>query len=152
MISLKKVLFPTDFSDCARAAQNYALAFAEQFGAELHVIYVVPETIIMMPDGGTPTALPTHLQNGIYDEAVRALEQEFPDDSNGKCRVVRAVQTGNPYYEIVTYAEKQGVDLIVIGTHGRNALLHLLMGSVAEKVVRKAKCPVLSVHPNEPIG
>ena len=149
MLSIKKILFATDFSDCARAAQRYAIAFADQFDAELHAIHVLPDVAMMMPDPGTSLALPASYQADLQKEAEKSLEKAIASPAAGAYKLVRVVRTGNPYYEIVDYAEQNQIDLIVVGTHGRGALLHLLMGSVAEKVVRKANCPVLSVHPNE---
>jgi nucleotide-binding universal stress UspA family protein len=147
MITIRKVLFATDFSDCAKAAQNYALALADQFHAELHVLHVMPDVALMMPDPSTAVSLPANYLVDLKTEAERSLNTLFPDGANAGFVVVRSVRMGNPFVEIVRYAEESGVDLIVVGTHGRGALMHLLMGSVAEKVVRKATCPVLSVRP-----
>jgi nucleotide-binding universal stress UspA family protein len=149
MIMLKKVLFATDFSDCAKAAQEYAEAFADQFHADLHVIHVLPDVALMMPDPGTSLTLPANYLLDLKNEAQRTLEKHFPDAAKPGRVLVRHVCVGNPFVEIVNYADENAIDLIVLGTHGRGALMHLLMGSVAEKVVRKAKCPVLSVRPHE---
>ncbi|MBS0262844.1 MAG: universal stress protein [Planctomycetes bacterium] len=149
MITLKKILFATDFSDCAKAAQAYAAGFAEQFHAELHVLHVLPDVALMMPDPGTALTLPANYLLDLKNEAQKSLDQLLPASTHPGLAVVRSVCVGNPFVEIVNYAEAQGIDLIVVGTHGRGALLHLLMGSVAEKVVRKAKCPVLTVRPHE---
>lgn len=147
MIALKKVLFPTDFSDCAKAAQDYAWAMAEQFKAELHVIHVLADVMMMMPEPGSALSLPQNYLVDLKQEAEKSLDKLLPDAAKKGLRVVRALRMGNPFVEIVKYAEEAGIDLIVVGTHGRGALAHMLLGSVAEKVVRKAKCPVLTVHP-----
>lgn len=147
MIALKKVLFPTDFSDCAKAAQDYAWAMAEQFKAELHVIHVLADVMMMMPEPGSALSLPQNYLVDLKQEAEKSLDKLLPDAAKKGLRVVRALRMGNPFIEIVKYAEEAGIDLIVVGTHGRGALAHMLLGSVAEKVVRKAKCPVLTVHP-----
>lgn len=147
MISLKKILFPTDFSDCAKAAQDYAWAMAEQFQAELHVLHVLADVMMMMPEPGSALSLPQNYLVDLKQEAERSLDKILPDAAKKGRRVVRALRMGNPFIEIVKYAEEAGIDLIVVGTHGRGALAHMLLGSVAEKVVRKAKCPVLTVHP-----
>jgi nucleotide-binding universal stress UspA family protein len=149
MIAIKKILFATDFSDCARAAQAYAAAFAEQFHAELHVMHVLPDVALMVPDPGTSLSLPQNYVVDLKNEAQSSIDKLFPDVANQGQTVVRSVRMGNPFVEIVKYAEENKIDLIVIGTHGRGALMHLLMGSVAEKVVRKAGCPVLTVRPTE---
>ena len=152
MIALKKILFATDFSDCARGAQDYAVSFADQFHAELHVLHVLPDAALMMPDAGAALSLPANYVLDLKNEAQRSLDKLFPDGASAGHTVVRAVRMGNPFVEIVKYAEEAGIDLIVVGTHGRGAMMHLLMGSIAEKVVRKATCPVLTVRPKEFAG
>lgn len=147
MIAIKKILFATDFSECAKAAQDYAAALAEQFQAELHVLHVMPDIAMMMPDPGTALSLPQNYLLDLKTEAQKSLDKLLPDASKRGISAVRNVRMGNPFVEIVKYAEENGIDLIVVGTHGRGALMHLLLGSVAEKIVRKAKCPVLSVRP-----
>jgi|SRR5579872_6936433 len=144
MITITKVLFATDFSNCAKTAQEYAAAFAEQFHAELHLLHVATIT----HDPGTALSLPQNYLIDIETEARLSLDKLFPDAANEGRSIVRSVRTGNPSVEIVKYAEETGADLIVVGTHGHGALLHMLIGSVAEKVVRKAICPVLSVRPS----
>lgn len=147
MISIKKILFATDFSECAKAAQEYAAAFADQFHAELHLLHVLPDVALMMPDPGTALSLPQNYLVDLKTEAEKSLNKVFADAAKSGRTIIRSVRMGNPFIEIVKYAEENKVDLIVIGTHGRGALMHLLMGSVAEKVVRKAGCPVLTVRP-----
>jgi nucleotide-binding universal stress UspA family protein len=150
MIAIKRILFATDFSDCAKAAQEYAGAFADQFHAELHIVHVLPDVTLMAPGPGSALSLPADYFLELKNEAVKSLDKLFSEAGNaGRPVVIRSLRTGNPFVEIVKYAEENGVDLIVIGTHGRGALMHLVMGSVAEKVVRKAGCPVLSVRPPE---
>jgi nucleotide-binding universal stress UspA family protein len=145
MITIKKIVFATDFSDCASAAQEYAGAFADQFRAELHVLHVMPDVTMMFPDPGTALSLPQNYLGELKKDAEASLAKVFPDAQKEGRKVVRSVRMGNPFVEILKYTEENHADLIIVGTHGRGALMHLLMGSVAEKVVRKAKCPVLSV-------
>lgn len=149
MIQLKKILLPTDFSQNSRSAEKYACALAEQFGAELHVLYVLQDLTLVMPEPGAMFAIPAVNTAEIQQSAEKALAS-IPDPAwcGGK-KVVRATRNGSPYAEICGYATDTGIDLIVIGTHGRSGLSHVLLGSVAEKVVRKANCPVLTVRPNE---
>jgi nucleotide-binding universal stress UspA family protein len=144
MITIKKVLFPTDFSDCAKTAQEYAAAIAGQFGAELHVLHVLADVMMMMPEPGSALSLPPNYLLDLKQEAQRSLERIQFAGGGPSLRVLRM---GNPFVEIVKYAGEAEIDLIVIGTHGRSGLMHLLLGSVAERVVRKAQCPVLSVRP-----
>jgi nucleotide-binding universal stress UspA family protein len=147
MIAIKKIVFATDFSDCARAAQEYAVALAGQFHAALHVLYVMPDVTMMMPEAGMALSMPENYLTNQKKEAQLALDKLLPDAVKDGLSIVRSLRLGNPFVEIVKYAEETGADLIVVGTHGRGAFMHLLLGSVAEKVVRKAKCPVLSVRP-----
>jgi nucleotide-binding universal stress UspA family protein len=147
MISIKRILFPTDFSDCAKTAEAYALALTEQFQAELHVLNVLADALMLMPEPGSALSLPQNYLLDLKQEAERALDKVLPDAAKSGRKVVRVLRMGNPYAEIIQYAEETETDLIVVGTHGRGAFAHLLLGSVAEKVVRKAHCPVLTVRP-----
>jgi universal stress protein A len=147
MIAIKKILFPTDFSDCAKTAQEYSAALAEQFQAELHIVNVLADVMMMMPEPGSALSLPQNYLLDLKLEAERALEKTFSDSAKTGRKIVRALRMGNPFVEIVKYAEESEIDLIVVGTHGRSGLAHMLLGSVAEKVVRKAHCPVLTVRP-----
>jgi nucleotide-binding universal stress UspA family protein len=147
MIQLRKILFPTDFSDFSKCAQEYACAFVEQFQAELHVLHVLQDVMLMMPEPGTAFALPQNYLLDLKQGAEKALDNLLPAAWTQGKRVFRATRMGNPFVEIAKYAKEKDIDLIVIGTHGRSALMHALMGSVAEKVVRKSPCPVLTVRP-----
>jgi len=148
MIRLERVLVPIDFSKFSKHALRYGCAFADEFHAELHLLHVLQDLIHVVPDVGTGLPAPDVYFREVHENAEKALA-ELPGDlwSGGK-EVVRALRTGTPFLEIVRYAKEEQIDLIVLGTHGRSALVHLLLGSVAEKVVRKAPCPVLTVrHP-----
>jgi len=147
MIAIKKILFPTDFSDCAKTAQEYAWEMADQFQAELHVLNVLADVMMMMPEPGSALSLPQNYLVDLKTEAEKALGKLFPEATKSGRKIVRALRMGNPFVEIVKYAEETEIDLIVVGTHGRGAFAHMLLGSVAEKVVRKANCPVLTVRP-----
>lgn len=146
MIDLKRVLFATDFSDLAETAQDYACEFAARFGAELHVLHVLQDVMLMMPEPGSAFSLPQNYMLDLKQAAEKTLES-IPSAAwcQGK-KVVRATRMGAAFVEIVRYAREHDIDLIVIGTHGRGGLKHVLLGSVAERVVRKAACPVLTVR------
>jgi len=148
MIQLKRILLPTDFSEYSAAARQYACAFADQFRAELHVIHVIQDLAPLVPEPGVIVPPPADYLRELELNAQTMLERVIePAWAAGKT-IVRAVRQGPPFLEIVRYAKETNIDLIVIGTHGRTGLAHVFMGSVAEKVVRKAPCPVLSVrHP-----
>ena len=144
MIALEKILVPTDFSECSDAALKYAKAFAEAFGASLHLLHVVQDPYTQ---SWAAEAIPAPLGEMLAqweDQARRRLLAVLPAEAHANAVIATAV--GSPYPEIVRYASEQAIDLIVIGTHGRGSLGHMLLGSVAERVVRKAPCPVLTVH------
>ncbi len=150
MISIKQVLVPTDFSEPSQAALLYGKAFVEQFGARLHLVHVLDENALVYPwatPEGETFALGT--ARADVEKAVRTrLEHVLSDEERKKYSAEIVTLIGSPFLEIVTYAKAHEIDLIVIGTHGRGPIAHMLMGSVAEKVVRKAPCPVLTVrHP-----
>lgn len=142
-VSMHRILFPTDFSAPARKAQDYAVALAETFGAQLHVMTVVPEIILPATDSFTVWTLPEGGVKGQLEAAEARLKAELGPGSNA----VLHVTVGLPVEEIMKYADEHEIDLIVAGTHGHTGLSHLLLGSVAEKLVRLATCPVLTVHP-----
>jgi len=141
MIALKNILVPHDFSDTSDAAMQYAVALARTFGARLQVLHVGEKAQLDMPaafplklDLSLEDAIREHLLKIMATRDFRELKPEFE------------VRTGTPYLEIVRCAKDRNVDLIVMGTHGRGFVAHAVMGSVAEKVVRHAPCPVLTVR------
>jgi universal stress protein A len=144
----KRILAATDFSDASATAVRRASELAAQFGSALHVMHVVAD----------PTTLPwaaeafaTPLADLIHEWQTQArldLLAALPEAARGNA--VLATPVGSAYAEIVRYAADQSIDLIVIGTHGRGGLGHLLLGSVAERVVRKAPCDVLTVKDSAP--
>ncbi|MBC8290803.1 MAG: universal stress protein [Planctomycetes bacterium] len=146
MIRLNKILVPTDFSEHSARAVRYGAELAAKFGAELHLLHCVEQTPILYGEGGA----------WISPESIVELQaaadqqlQDVPVDPSEGVTVVRKCVDGHPFVEVIRYAKAEETDLIVIGTHGRGAIAHLLLGSVAEKVVRKAPCPVLTVRDQE---
>lgn len=146
MITLQRILIPTDFSSHSQTALNYACEFARRFDAELHLLHVVQDVYSLLPEPAVAFPPPGEYMAELKAGAERALREALPPPQDAGLRVVRAVCEGVPFLEIIRYARQQEIDLIVIGTHGRSGLAHVLMGSVAEKVVRKAPCPVLAVR------
>lgn len=147
MVQLKRILFPTDFSDAAAPALEHACSFAAQFGAELHILHVVAETLpVIVPEYGG-VVWPEEYFERAEAAARRSLDELPAGEWTGQLRVVRATRRGAAHAEIVRYASEHEIDLICMGTHGRSGLMHVLIGSVAERVVRLAACPVLTVHP-----
>ena len=145
MIFLKTILVPTDFSEHSEKAIQYGAELATKFGAALHLLHTVDTTPVLYGEGG---AFPFESAEEIVAVAVKQLDQ-IEVESPGEGQVVRRASQGTPFVEIVRYAKENNVDLIVLGTHGRGAIAHMLLGSVAEKVVRKAPCPVLVVRDQE---
>ena len=146
MISINKILHPTDFSANSTHALNYACAFAAHFGAELHLIHVVVDlSLVTLPpiDGYLPEGYYENARKHANDELAKMPPAKMADN----IRIVRQVLDGSAFLEIIRYAKDNKIDLIVMGTHGYSGLTHLVMGSNAEKVVRKSPCPVLTVHP-----
>jgi nucleotide-binding universal stress UspA family protein len=148
MIDLRRILVPTDFSKFSKAALNYAAAFADKFGAELHLLHVVQNLAVMIPDSVNvmPPVGPSIEQ--LTSAVNEALDRLVSENQLERFQLKKAVREGTPFYEIIQYAKEASIDLIVMGTHGHSGLVHVLLGSVTEKVVRKSPCPVLTVrHP-----
>jgi nucleotide-binding universal stress UspA family protein len=146
-IRIQRILLPTDFSTYSAAATNYACALVTRFDAELHLLHTLEVHLASTPNFGMGLALPNYMH-----ESRAAAEQSLsgvldPQWSVGRT-VVQAVVEGSPKVEIVRYARTQAIDLIVLATHGRSGLAHVIMGSVAESVVRTAPCPGLTVRPD----
>lgn len=143
MIKLERILMPTDFSECSSQACAYASEIARRFDAELLLLHVVPPA----PTAYTYAA-PISTDTLFPVEPAEKELNEFDVPEGDKIsRLSRDVVQGVPFVEIIRQAREKGVGLIVMGTHGRTGLTHVLLGSVAEKVVRKAPCPVLTVRP-----
>ena len=142
---LKRILVPVDFSKCSHKALRYAIPFAKQFQAELILLHVIPPVVVMQtPDMGSAQGLiqesaETARQN--LEELRRALGDGIPTKG--------MVRTGSPHVEILDAAKDLDTDLIILSTHGRTGLSHILLGATAEKVVRRASCPVLIVREHE---
>ncbi|MEI6244493.1 MAG: universal stress protein [Acidobacteriota bacterium] len=147
MIAIKNVLVATDFSAPSETALNYARAMARSFGAQLHVLHIFEPLWITSADVvGGGVALATMIQ-GLEDTARKQLEDAVTEADRRELKAVAEMVTSeSPAREIANYANEHKVDLLVIGTHGRSGISRMLIGSVAEKVVRLAPCPVLTVH------
>lgn len=149
MIRLSKILVPTDFSDFSRFGLDYALALAARFEAELHLLNVVEDPTIFVPDPTMLGVAAVAIPPGELEKDALTKLATLPGDLDNGHSIQRIVRHGSPFVEIVRYARDSSADLIVMGTHGRTGLNHILLGSVAERVVRKAPCPVLTVRPQE---
>lgn len=144
MITLQNILVPSDFSECSDAAVRYGLELARKFDATLHLLHVVQDPMTM-PWAAEAYAVPMlDVIEQSQKHAAERLKAMVPPADRGRVQVDSTV--ASPYPEILRYAGHNGIDLIVMGTHGRGGVSHLLLGSIAEKVVRRSPCPVLTVR------
>jgi nucleotide-binding universal stress UspA family protein len=142
----KTICCPVDFSDASKAAMEVAVDLARRFGAALTLLHAYPVPGYTFPDGSVVSS-PRMLQE-LAEQAERHLgEWQRQAQELGAPSVSIHVAVGEPSGEIVAFAKERGIGLLVLGTHGRTGLEHALLGSVAERVVRRARCPVLTVHP-----
>ena len=150
MITLKNILVATDFSEPSDAALTYGRALARNFEATLHVLHVVGNVSTAVYGAEAYFAAVPQLQQEIEDVARTRLDELLIDNDEQPLPTRRVLITSHaPALAIVDYAKRERIDLIVTGTHGRGAVAHFLMGSVAERVVRTAPCPVLTVRHRE---
>lgn len=147
-LDIKKILVPIDFSDYSKSSLKYAVSFANKFNAEITLIYVV-EPVIYPPDFSMgQIAIPSVTAEWdlkAKEELEKLKKKEIPES----IKVSIIIKTGKPFFEIIEAAAEENIDLIIIATHGHSGVEHILFGSTAEKVVRKAPCPVLTLR--EPI-
>ncbi len=148
MIKISNVLVATDFGPASDSALSYGREFARTFGAKLHVLHVVESPMAWAGPEAAGIDF-VNLQADLEVGAQSTLHRLVTPEDREQLKAVTVVRTGNaPALEVVGYARDAAVDVIIMGTHGRGFVGHLLMGSVAEKVVRIAGCPVLTVrHP-----
>jgi len=146
----KKILVPTDFSSASDAAFRYAREIAARFGASVHLLHVIEEPMVAGALG-TEVFLPdAQIHEQLRVDAERQIEERLPAPLRARLKGTTEIALGPTASTIVNVAEDCGADLIVLGSHGRTGMAHLLLGSVAETVVRKAPCPVLTVRTAEP--
>ncbi len=144
-MEIKKILVPIDFSDYSLTALDYAIDFAQAFNSELHLIYVIEPMIYPTDFSMGQIAIPEMPEN--IDQKIESdLENLIKEKIAGKVKAEKIVKTGRPFLEIIETASAIDADLIIIATHGLTGMEHLLFGSTAEKVVRKAPCPVLTLR------
>jgi len=140
---IKHVLVPIDFSDYSKNSLKYAVKLVNSFKADLFLIYVV-EPVIYPPDFSMgQIAIPSidaEVDKRASEELNTLAKTEIPVDVKCKC----IIKTGKPFLEIIETAKEENIDLIIIASHGHTGVEHILFGSTAEKVIRKARCPVLT--------
>ena len=141
MTDIRRILCPVDFSEPSEVAVDFAVELAAKFGAEVHLVHVYQLPVYALPDGAMmagpefTTKVTTELQKALAELAAKFAPLKL------ETHLVEGV----PYRETVRMTEELGADLVVVGTHGRTGLRHLLLGSVAERVVRSSKVPVITV-------
>lgn len=147
--TISRILVPTDFSAFSDAAIEYGKMLGDRFGASLHVLHIIEE-----PGTGAwgselyVSELP-RMREAAQREADRRIDQTFTAAERERLRVSTEIADGHAARTIVNVGRRLGADLIVMGTHGRSGVTHLLLGSVAERVIRTATCPVLAVRTTE---
>jgi len=144
--TLKQILVPIDFSDCSKKALQYALPLAKEHQAALTLLYVVPPAYGAGEYGGIDYA---QLEASMREGGERELAKLAVDEVRGEVTADTLVRIGSPAVNIIEVARSLPADLIVISTHGRTGLKHVLLGSVAEHVVQRAPCPVFVVRERE---
>ena len=148
MVTLKKILCPVDHSECSYLALKYAISLALKDEAKLYLMHVIDSRVY---DTEIYKFSP-HKLSEIDESKIREdLMKSLPEGTTDVLEVETLVVKGVPFNEIINAATEINVDIIVIGTHGRTGLSHVMLGSVAEKVVRKSLCPVLTVRMPPPV-
>ena len=142
----KKILFPTDFSVASDYAMSYAISMAKRYKAKFFLLHVVDTTYDI-----SGFYIPHISAEKLMQEMEEAAEKKLTNISSAISRRVKAreivVKSGIPHKEILKFAKDKGIDMIIMGTHGKAGLDHLLFGSTTERVLRQANCPVLTIRP-----
>lgn len=147
MLPIRRVLVPTDFAECSLPAVRLGAEFARKFGSELVLLHVVHDLALAMPDAVMPTPIPTPDLGQLTESAKTGLANLIARENLSDLNPRTEIRIGSPVPEIVAAAGDLKADLICVGTHGRTGLAHLLLGSQAERIIREAPCPVLTVKP-----
>ena len=147
-IGLKKILVPVDFSDNSKKALRYAIPFAQQFNASLILVYIVEPTIYPSDFGFGQVGFPD-VEKELHEKAIGEMSSLIESLVPTTVKTQTMVGSGIPFVEITQYAKVEEVDIIIVATHGRTGVEHILFGSTAEKIIRKAPCPVLVVRSEE---
>lgn len=143
---IERLLVAYDFSDYSELALKYALSLAQEHQAELHLLHVLPRGSVRQPE---ITWYPLG-KDTAYHQAAERLQRAIPPEAHLWCQIKHAVAEGQPYREILNYAEKHEIDLISLGAHGAGFGMHTLFGSNVDRVLRQAPCPVLVARPLKP--
>jgi nucleotide-binding universal stress UspA family protein len=147
-MEIKKILFPTDFMEDSAKAVEYSVDLAKKYDAQLFIVHVIYE-VTKASGLYVPHVTLDEVYKKMEDEANKEIKRAYIEALRGFQNVEFRVFKGIPYEEIIKFADENDMDIIVIGTHGRKGLDRLFFGSTAEKVVKNAHCPVLTVRTKE---
>jgi universal stress protein A len=149
MIKIKNILLPTDFSNLSLSISEYAVNLAEQYSAKIHLLHVLEKTPPILTIRSLDLSEEKIIKT-IEEDANTKLENALKKiKKNSDVEIEPVIRKGIDFEEIIKYAEKSKIDLIVIATQGRTGIMHALLGSVAEKVIRLSKTPVLVSKPKD---
>lgn len=147
MVKIKNILLPTDFSKTSLAAAEYAVNLAMQYGAKIHLLHVMEKTPPILTIRTLDLSREKILESIETDAKVQLDKTVEKIKKHSNVEIITALRKGIDYEEVLKYSKEEKIDVIVIATHGRTGLLHTLLGSVAEKVIRYSKIPVLVITP-----
>ena len=146
MFKIKNILLTTDFSKFSLSAADHALSLAKQYNAKIHFLYVLEKTPPILAIRSLDLS-EERIRASIETDAKQQLNEALEKITKDGIEIIPALRKGLDYEEINKYCRENNIDVIVIATHGRTGILQTLIGSVAEKVIRYSKCPVLVVTP-----
>ena len=147
MFKVKNILLPTDFSKISLTAAEYAVEFAKEYKAKLHLLNVLEKTPPILAIRSLDLSREKIIESIDADAKSQLTECTKKVKKFGDVEIISVIRKGVDYEEIIKYSKEKKIDIIVIATHGRTGILHTLLGSVAEKVIRYSKIPVLVTTP-----
>lgn len=150
MFNIKNILLPTDFSSLSLSAASYAIELASQYNAKVHLLHVLEKTFPILTIRSLDLSeekIIKSIEENAKESLNETLEKIKNETDKTDIKIETVIRKGIDYQEITKYAEENEIDVIVIATHGTTGILHTLLGSVAEKVIRYSKKPVLVITP-----
>jgi nucleotide-binding universal stress UspA family protein len=146
MTEFKKILFPSDFTEASEKVLPYARITAEKFGAKLYIVHAVDD---LEGWGGVyvPYSHRQDIVNQAMEQAAKVLDDFGKEALSGYANIEKRLLSGDPAAQIQKIIQDEGIDLVVMGTHGRGGLEHFIFGSVAEKVLKQSPVPVMIMNP-----
>jgi nucleotide-binding universal stress UspA family protein len=150
-MKVEKILFPTDFSEGSFHALPYAADLSKHYNAKLYILHIVYD-VFKATDSHIPHVSADELYREISDWAKKEIDSCCIEEIRGLLKVEKLIQQGIPHEEIINFAAKEKIDMIIMGTYGKKGIERFIFGSTAEKVVRNAPCPVMTVRVPEHRG